>query len=446
MAFGDRLKAVGSALVGRSQPEAFERREPRMSVLSQSQAIDLNSPEFRDFMRHGTATASGAVVNDFSVLSIGTAWRCASVICGVTKNLPWDLNIRTGESSREAATKEPFREVLTVKPNNRQTPGEFKSMLQLHKLQRGNGYAMKIASRGRVIALWPLDPNRMQTIENLDLSLTYRYTRKDGSQIEFSQAQILHLRGMSWDGVTGLPVVRYMAEAAGLALQARTGAAKLLRNGQITPGYLKTAQPLSDKAFDRLKADIDQQSGVDADDAGKMRILEEGLEFQNTGLTAEDAQLIGVMGFSRTDIGMFYGVPPHLYGDTDKSTSWGTGIEQQNLGFLQYTIEPHNTDWREVIKRDCLSEPGMDPRLYLHIDLKGFLRADAAGRSAYLQRALGGGGCKPWMTQQEARAAEDLPPRDTAKEPWVDQLPEVGLAGRVTETLNGPQNPDPQVP
>jgi HK97 family phage portal protein len=450
MAFGERLIAAGSVLFGGSAPAISARIEPRMSTVGSGGETftDLTDPRLAEYLRGagGGLSASGAVINDFSVLSIGTAWRCASVICGVTKTLPWDLNLRLGENSRAPAEKERFREVLTVKPNNRQTPGEFKTMLQLHKLQRGNGYAMKIRSMGRIIALWPLDPNRMQVIENADLSLTYRYTRKDGTQIDFAQGEIMHLRGLSWDGITGLSVIRYMTESAGLALQARMGAAKMLRNGQITPGYLKSPNKLSDTAYNRLKDDIDAKSGVDAEDAGKMQILEEGLEFQTTGLTAEDAQLIGLMGLSRTDIGMFYGVPPHLYGDTDKSTSWGTGIEQQNLGFLQYTIEPHLADWREVIKRDCLSEKGMDPRLYLHIDLKGFLRADAAGRSAYLARALGAGGGKPWMTQQEARATEDLQPRDVTKEPWVDVLPEVGLSGRVTETFNGAQGQDPANP
>lgn len=448
MAF-ERLKAAGSALLGRDLPAAGARIEPRMSSVGDAASIyELTDPAVAQYLRGGGGTSSGAVVNDANVLTLATAWRCASLICGVIASLPCDLNMRVSENERAPAASEDFRNVLTVKPNNRQTPAEFKTMLQLHKLQRGNGYALKVKSRGRVIALWPLDPNRMWVVENADRSLTYRYTQRNGGQVNFEAADILHLRGLSWDGVMGLSVIRFMAESAGLALQARLGAARLLKNGQLTPGYLKTANALSDKAYGRLKTDIDSKAGVDADDAGKMQILEEGLEFQATGLTAEDAQLVGMMQFSRADIGQFYGVPPHLYGDTDKSTSWGTGIEQQNLGFLQYTIQPHLTDWAEVLKRDCLSEKGMDSRLYVHFDLKGFLRADAAGRAAYLARALGAGGGKPWMTQNEARAAEDMNARDVKKEPWVDVLPEVGMAGRVTETLTDGQNAnqDPKVP
>jgi HK97 family phage portal protein len=397
----------------------------------------LDDPRLVEFIRGGLMTHSGAVVTERTALCISTAWRCASIICGVVATLPCDLMLRESESARSPAVKHPFRDVLTVKPNNRQTPGEFKRMLQLHKLHRGNGYAMKIVSRGRIIALWPLDPNRMQVTENADLTLTYRYTRKDGSQVVFQQSELLHLRGLSWDGVEGLPVIRYMAEALGLGIQTRKAAAKLFKNGQFRPGYIKGPTAMSDQAYERLKKSIDESAGIDAEDAQKTAILEEGFEFQAGAMTANDAQLIEIMGFSRDDIGAFYGVPPHLYGDTEKSTSWGTGIEQQNIGFLQYTIQDHLTGWSETVKRDCLNAEGDDARLYMHFDLKGFLRADAAGRSAYLARALGGGGSRPWMTQNEARAAEDLPKRN---ETWADTLPEVGNT-RLTISQTDPNAP-----
>lgn len=391
----------------------------------------LDDPRLVEYLRGGSVTHSGAVVNESTALKVATAWRCANIICGVLATLPADLMLRENENARSPAVNHPFRDVLTVRPNPVQTPGEFKKMLQLHKLQVGNGFALIVRSRGYVVALWPLDPMRMKVCENADKSLTYKYTARNGGQIEFDSTQILHLRGLSWDGITGLPVIRYMAESIGVAMQAQRAAATLFKNGQFTPGYFETANALTDKAYDRLKVSIDENSGVDADRAFKALVLEEGLKFAPGAVTAQQAELVDTMGVSRSDIGAFYGVPPHLYGDTDKSTSWGTGIEQQNLGFLQYTIQEHLQAWSEVLKRDCLSGKNDDPRLYVHFDLKGFLRADAAGRSAYLSRALGSGGGRPWMTQNEGRAAEDMPPR---KEAWADQLPEIG-AGRITENI-----------
>jgi HK97 family phage portal protein len=424
-------------LLGSSKPPP--RTEPRFVRASgEGQLFDnLTDGRLAEYLRGGSETQSGAVVTERVSLCQAVSWRCASIITGVVRTLPCDLMMREDENTRAPAVKNPFRDVLTVRPNNRQTPGEFKTMLQLHKLQRGNGYALKIRSRGRIIALWPLDPARMHVVSHADNSLTYRYATLQGGTTDYDAADILHLRGLSWDGVTGLSVISYMAEAVGLSTQTHKAAAKLFRNGQFRSGVMESPNALSDKAYERLKKDRDEQAGIDADDAQKWLILEEGLEFAATSLTAVESQLIELLGFTRDDIGMFYGVPPHLYGDTTKATSWGSGIEQQNLGFLTYTIQDHLTSWSETLKRDCLSESGDDPRLYVHFDLKGFLRADSAARSAYLSRALGSGGGRPWLTQNEARAAEEYPPSD---EPWASVLPEIGNT-RITETITDPNAP-----
>lgn len=425
---------------GPRAPEA--RNEPSFRSVRADGGVlidSLTDGRLQEYMQGGTVTNSGAFVTERTAFANAVAWRCASIICGVISTLPCDLMVREDEWSRKPAVDNPLRDVLTVKPNNRQTPAEFTSMLQLHKLQRGNGYALKIVSRGRLIALWPLDPNRMDVIENADTTLTYRYTRLNGTQEDFSASEIMHLRGLSWDGVRGLSVIRYMAEALGLGQQTQKAAAKLFKNGQFRPGWIKGPNSMSDTAYNRLKSSLDEQAGIDADDAQKTGILEEGFDYVAGSIDAKDAQLAEIIGLSRDDIGMFYGVPPFLYGDTQKSTSWGTGIEQQKLGFIDYTINPHLTCWKQTYKRDCLSARGDDPRLYVHYDLKGFLQADAATRAAYLARALGGGGNRPWMTQNEGRAYEELPKRPIT-EPWADELPAIGNT-RLTETAVDPNAP-----
>lgn len=436
MGLRDRLLAAATVLAGRV--DLSTKIEPRFQTPDAGVLFsDLGDPELAEYLTAGGRTNSGAIVNERSALCQGVAWRCASIICGVVATLPRDLMLREDEWSRKPATDELFRDVLTVKPNNRQTPSEFLRMLQLHKLQRGDGLAMKIVSRGRIAALWPLDPLRMDVIENADLSLTYRYSRKDGTQHAFAQNEILHLRGLSWDGVRGMSVIAYHArETIGLAQQIQAASAKVFKNGQFTSGFLKSPNALSDTAYNRLKNDVAESGGIDSADAYKLRILEEGLEFQERSMTAVDAQLMELAGFTRTDVGMFYGVPPFLYGDTQKSTSWGTGIEQQKIGFLQFTMEDHLTCWSEALKRDCLA--GGDPRLYVHFDLKGFLRADTSTRARYLSLALGAGGGRPWMTQNQVCAYEDLPKRP-ASEPWADELPAIGSA-RITDTISTDAN------
>lgn len=413
------------------QRESSARVEPslgtsiRATLMTGPQSFEtLDDPSLAPYLRGGAVSDAGPVINEYSAMHIAVANRCVTLISGILATTPADLMLRKDEKTRETAVDNAFRDVLTVRPNRWQTPGEFKRMLQAHKLLRGNGYAYKVRSRGVVRELIPLLPSRVKPVQNADLSITYQYYSTSGGYQEFSQDEIFHLRGLSWDGICGLSVITYAREAMGLASATEKAGSNLYRNGQFTSGYLKSPKKLSDPAYDRLKADINNSAGVLADGSGGIKILEEGLEFEASSLSAKDAEFIGTRGFQRTDVGMFFGVPPHLYGDVSGSTSWGTGIEQQNIGFLQYTMQDHFTAWIETCKRDCLSEKGIDPRLYVHFDLAGLLRADSAGRSAYFSKALGSGGGPAWMTQDEVRSKEDLPPMggDAAK------LPQHGVA------------------
>lgn len=394
---------------------------------------DLTDPALADYLRGGSQSASGVAVTDMSAMQSAVAWRCTHLICGVTATLPADLVTADVDQSHKPAVNHPFREVLRTKPNPWQTPGEFKRMLQAHKLLRGNGYAFKVKSRGAVRGLIPLVPSRMRPIQNDDLSITYHYTQRNGGTADFDQGDIFHLRGLSLDGVTGLSTIAYARETFGLAQAAERAGANLFNNGHFTSGYLKTAQALSENAFERLKTGINEKRGVRAENAAGIQILEEGLEYQASSLSAEDAQWLQTRGFQRGDIGMFFGVPPFLYGDTEKQTSWGTGIQQLNLMFKQYCLADHITAWRETYKRDCLSNPGDDPNLVVHFDWNDFLQADSAAMADYFSKALGQG--VPWMRQNEVRGNVHLPP---SSEPHADVLPASTITIRQTVDTKEP--------
>jgi HK97 family phage portal protein len=342
-----------------------------------STTFDLTSmsPEqVRDFLRIGGSmeTASGAVVNDNSAMRVAAAWRCVNIISGTVGSLPLDLIRRESEKVRRPATGHPLRKVLTVKPNVWQTPSEFRRMMQMHLLLRGNAYALKVRMGRDVVGLIPIIPDRVTVEQNADLSLKYQVTRKSGAVQTYQQAEILHLRGMTLDGVKGLSVIAHMRESLGLALQGELAGAKLMKNGQFASGDLKHPGKLSKEAYDRLKASIAESGG--AGQAGTTRILEEGLSFDSTSMNATDMQFLEQRNFQRYDIAMFFGVPPHMIGATEKSTSWGSGIEQMGIGFVTYTLNDWLVTWQEALKRDVINESEwetLDVRFFPQALLKG---------------------------------------------------------------------------
>jgi len=137
----------------------------------------------------------------------------------------------------------------------------------------------------------------------------------------------------------------------------------------------------------------------------RVQKLEQGMDYARIAMTAEDAQWIESRKFSRSDIAMFFGVPPHKTGDTEKSTSWGTGIEQQSIGFVAYTLEDHLTMWEEALDRDLI---GADDLLYARFNRAALVKGDIRARWEAYVKGLQWGVWSP----NEIRTLEDQNPRD----------------------------------
>lgn len=359
----------------------------------------------KDMLR-GSNTASGAIVTEASAMRVAAAWRCVNIIAGSIGSLPLDLIQRMGEDVRQPAVGHPLRRILTVKPNPWQTPSEFRRMMQANLLLRGNGYARKVMVGKQVAALIPLHPDRVHAEQLNSLEMRYKVSGTNGSTIELTQKDMLHLRGMSLDGVTGMSVLSNMRESLGLALQTEQAGARLFKNGMLSGGVIEHPGKLSEQGAKNLMASLDERNGG-AENAGKWILSEEGMKFNPVSLSAEDAQWLGARDFQRYDIAMFFGVPPHMIGATEKSTSWGSGIESQGIGFVTYTLNDWIKTWEETIKRDLLQETEWES-LDARFNVNGLLRGDAKGRWEGYVKGLQWGVYSP----NEIRALEDQNPRD----------------------------------
>ena len=362
---------------------------------------DLKDPRLAEFMRGGE-THSGAYVTPEIALGVAAVYGCVRIISGAVATMPLNLKKRIDAKTRVDAEDHSLWKVLRRKPNRWMTPSAFRRMMTTHVLLRGNAYAMIVRSRGNVQELLPLDPDRVKVEQLDDLSLVYTYTRKKGGTLVLPQSDVFHLIGMTFDGVTGVSVLNYARESVGLAIQTEKHGAKLFKNGTTLSSIIKHPGELSEEASQRLKASLEAYRG--AENAHKSLILEEGMDFTPLGMTQEDAQFIETRQFSRTEIAMFFGVPPHMIGDTEKSTSWGAGIEQQSLGFVAYTLQEWLTAWEETIARDLISDD--EPNIFARFNTAGLVRGDIKTRyEAYaIGRQWG------WVSANDIRSLEDLNP------------------------------------
>ncbi len=365
----------------------------------------VTSSELEEALRTGDVSDAGIAVSPEKAMRLAAVYACVRIIAGAIATLPLDLYERKDKETR-LPVDGPASHLVRRRPNRWQTPAQFRRTLQSHVLLRGNAYALIVRSRGEIRETIPLDPDRVTIRQTDALKMEFDYARAGGARETFRQEEILHLAGLSLDGIRGVSPIAYARETLGLALAQERHGAVQFRNGLTSGGSLSTEKALGPEGRANLRASLDEFR-ASGDMAGKWMILEDGLKAESLSLTAADAQWIEGRKLSRSDIAMFFGVPPHMIGDTEKSTSWGTGIEQQSIGFVAYTLEDHLTMWEQALNRDLLGG-GEDEKRYFRFNRAGLVRGDIKTRWEAHVKALQWG----VMSPNEVRSLEDMNPRE----------------------------------
>jgi HK97 family phage portal protein len=214
---------------------------------------------------------------------------------------------------------------------------------------------------------------------------------------------VLHIKGLTTDGIIGLSPIGQARNTLGIADAANETTGKLFANGMRAPGYIAAPGVLTDPQRKLADAMLAKFRGASA--AGLLPVLEGGWKIESLSMPPQEAQLLATREFEIEEVCRFYGVAPFLVGHTAKSTSWGTGLESQMLAFHQLTMRPILKNAEGAIRRRLLT-PGERRRIEVEFNVEGLLRADSAGRAAFLKSMIEAG----VMTRNEARKREGLPP------------------------------------
>jgi HK97 family phage portal protein len=185
-----------------------------------------------------------------------------------------------------------------------------------------------------------------------------------------------------------------------LALAAEEYGARLFGSGSMMSGILTTPTKLTQDQATRLKEQWSaKHSGLAH--AHEVAVLDNGASFQQMSIPPDDAQFIESRRFQIAEVARMFGVPPHMLMDMERSTSWGTGIEQQGLGFVVYTLRPWLTRVEQRMTR--LIRPAT---VYARYSVEGLLRGDSGARSAFYTSMWNIGA----FSTNEIRKLEDQPP------------------------------------
>jgi HK97 family phage portal protein len=352
----------------------------------------------------GAKSDAGVSVSETTALRASPVWRAVSLIAGVSSALPLPTY---KEGTRERASFE-----LLKTPHPDLTPVELWRFAYTYRVLWGNSYIQKVRDgAGQIRELWPVSSDRVQVdrekpTDGNPSGKWFWVTDDWGATHRLTPHEILHIPGLGYDGLTGCSPVRLASQGIGLAQAAELSAARLFGSGNMIGGVLQTEQRLDPDQAARLKARWQaKMSGVH--NSHEVAVLDSGASFQPVAMPNTDAQFLESRQFQVVEIARMFGVPPFLLMSTEKSTSWGTGLEQQAQGWVTFDLNP---TWLTPTEQRVTKE--LLPReLYANYQMAGLLRGDSAARATYY-RAMRDVGA---YSADDVRALEEMPPLPAGK-------------------------------
>lgn len=354
----------------------------------------------------GGGTATGKIVTPGSALYSVPVFACVTILTDTISSLPLLLYRRLPGGGKERADSHPLYRVLHDQPNGEMTSMEWRETMVGHLALWGNAYCEieRDAYTGDVVGLWPLRADSMTPVRLPDGRLGYEYRLPNGSSKGFYANLILHMRLWGGDGITGYSPIRMARQAIALGQAAEEYGARFFGNDSRPGGVLEHPGKLTPEGAKRLK-DGWEAAHKGLTNAQRVAVLEEGVKWQQVGIAPEDAQFLETRSFQTAEIARLFRIPPHLISDTERSTSWGTGIEEQNIGFVVYTVRP----WVKRIEQRLMASlltPIEQKTLFVEHLLDGLLRGDIQRRySAYSIGRQNG-----WLSADDIRELENMNP------------------------------------
>jgi HK97 family phage portal protein len=347
-------------------------------------------------------SSTGMPVDENTALQLLSVTACVRILSETVSGLPLDAVLTTGGTRKPVKSApnivtDPFGGANRLSGwGSTRKIGIAQMMVSL--LLRGNAYAAVVSRDrdGMPDMLQVLSPDAVDVdVDRKTAERLYKVNRQP-----FPASDLMHIPGMMLPGQpAGLSVIGYAARTIGLGIAAEEFGSKFFGDGAHLSGIIEVPGDLKPDVARQMKESFESKhSGMN--NAHAVGVLTAGAKFAPVSVSPEDAQFLGTRAAQTTDIAMLFGIPPHMLGQVDRTTSWGKGIEEQTLGFLKYTLSGWVNRFEDAFSA-LLPQP-----MQAWFNLDALLRPDTTARyNAYLAARNAAA-----LTPNEIRHKEDMPP------------------------------------
>lgn len=376
------------------------RIEPNFRASLENPNVPINQDQLAVIVGGGP-TMAGPVVSESSSIRSVEVFRCVSILSGLVAGLKMNV-FKDLDGGRELAETHRLYPLFWVQPNQFMSSFVWRELMMVNLLLWGNHYSViEYDNASRVVGFVPLAPWSVEPVRQKGGSLTYRVRLQDGSVEVVDQADMIHIPGMGFDGIRGLPVITAVGrQAIGTSLAMEEFTARLHSNGVRPSGIGKAKEGIAPAAFARLRQQFDNHySGTS--NAGKTLWVDAGTDWIQTQISPVDAETLASRRFSTAQICNIFGVPSMLLNENADMTAWGSGIEQIMLGFLVTTIK----QWLERIEGEFNRKLFLGTKFEVEFDREGLIALDSKSKGDLYSKLIMNG----MMTPNEARRRLNLP-------------------------------------
>ena len=343
---------------------------------------------------------AGVSVTDRSAMQVATVFACLSKLAGAVSQLPVHHYRLQATGDRERMPNTALWWLLNESPAPAWTAASWKEWIVRCIGLRGDQHTEILRTGPTAVGLKVHHPDNVQS-RTVDGRL--RYSVRDaetGRLYGLDQDDMLHFTGFGFDGERSLSIIQHAARnAIGNTIAASRYIGKTIGEGGMPQITLEYPNKLSADQTTGLRDNFTRIYG-----GGEGRklplIMTEGGKARELSITPVDMELLASRRLEKQDICEAFGVPPIILGDSEKSSSWGTGVEQITIAWVRYSIKPMLARWEEEINRKLFRRAGQ----FVEFELAGLLRGDSKAQAEAFRAALGGPGTgNGWMSTNEVR-------------------------------------------
>lgn len=345
----------------------------------------------------GNDSFSGVSVTQDTALTFSAVYACVRIIANSLAMVPLNVHNEDNNGNKSISKKHAAHFLIHSEPNQLMTSYAWRQAMQAQVLLKGNSYSIIIRDAGyrpvefRLIA----EPNDVEPFI-FQNKLWYKI---HGQNRPLSADDVLHIKGLGFDGIKGKSVLTVARESIGTSLAMQQYGGNVFQTGGAKRVALKHPGKVDPDIRDRLKGDFKKKYGT-PDNLNEIAFLEAGLDVVEIGMNPEDAQFIASREFSVEEIARYYGMALHLIAHQKRPTY--ASVEQQAIEFVTYCLNPWYCTWESELNRRIFKTTEK-LNYYTKFNLSALLRGDAKARSQFYKDMFYIGA----FNRNEIRALED---------------------------------------